>query len=164
MRIEVERRIFIGGKWIHHIRTEKCIFFSINLLRSIELNEETTSKLNLMMSTVVTLPLTMTEPSPNTLRSYGITQPISTKHPDSSDHQSSKYLEDALRSYDYFESNDELSHRIDVMRKINVLVREWIRTISCEKNISSDMIENLTDCVHTFGSYRLGVHSKGKRR
>ena len=121
------------------------------------------------MTTVVTLPPTMNvnsnEPSSNSLRSYGITEPISTKHPDSFDHQSTKYLEDTLRSYDYFESNEELSHRVQVMTKLNVLVREWIRTVSLEKNVvPSDMVDNLGDCVHTFGSYRLGVHSKGKRQ
>ena len=94
-------------------------------------------------------------------RSYGLTPPISLKYPDQSDHIATKNLEDTLRSYDYFESSEELSHRIQVMAKLNVLVREWIRQVSLAKNIPPDAVETVGGRVHTFGSYRLGVHSKG---
>jgi poly(A) polymerase len=97
-------------------------------------------------------------------RSYGLTQPISTKYPDQSDYIATKNLEDTLRSYDYFESSEELSHRIQVMAKLNVLVREWIHHVSLAKNVPSDIVDSVGGCVHTFGSYRLGVHSKGKIR
>ena len=69
------------------------------------------------------------------IRSYGITQPISTKGPDPSDYIATKNLEDTLRSYDYFESSEELSHRVQVMAKLNILVREWIRSVSLTKNV-----------------------------
>jgi len=94
------------------------------------------------------------------IRSYGITQPISTKCPDPSDYIATKNLEDTLRSYDYFESSEELSHRVQVMAKLNVLVREWIRNVSLTK-IPTEIADNVGGRVHTFGSYRLGVHSKG---
>ncbi|CAF0961548.1 unnamed protein product [Adineta ricciae] len=95
------------------------------------------------------------------VRSYGITQPISTKPPDAFDHVQTQNLEDTLRSYDYFESSEELSHRVQVMAKLNVLVREWIRSVSLAKNVPAEIADNAGGRVHTFGSYRLGVHSKG---
>jgi poly(A) polymerase len=95
------------------------------------------------------------------VRSYGITQPISMKYPDPSDYVATQNLEDTLRSYDYFESSEELSHRVQVMAKLNVLVREWIRTVSLAKNVPPEIADSVGGRVHTFGSYRLGVHSKG---
>ncbi|CAF1101708.1 unnamed protein product [Rotaria sp. Silwood1] len=95
------------------------------------------------------------------VRSYGITQPISTKFPDPLDIIATKNLEDTLRSYDYFESSEELSHRVQVMAKLNVLVREWIRNVSLAKNVPPEIADTVGGRVHTFGSYRLGVHSKG---
>jgi poly(A) polymerase len=99
--------------------------------------------------------------SQTTVRSYGITQPISMKGPDPSDLTATKNLEDTLRSYDYFESIEELTHRGNVMAKINVLVREWIRNVSLAKNVPPEIADSVGGHVHTFGSYRLGVHSKG---
>ncbi|CAF0877495.1 unnamed protein product [Adineta ricciae] len=99
--------------------------------------------------------------SQSSVRSYGITQPISTKSPDAFDHVQTQNLEDTLRSYDYFESSEELSHRVQVMAKLNVLVREWIRSVSLAKNVPTEIADNAGGRVHTFGSYRLGVHSKG---
>lgn len=101
--------------------------------------------------------------SSTSVRSYGITQPISTKGPDPSDFVATKSLEDTLRSYDYFESSDDLSHRVQVLVRMNALVREWIQTVSLTKNIPPEIAHSVGGRVHTFGSYRLGVHSKGKR-
>ena len=98
------------------------------------------------------------------VRSYGITKPISTRTPDPSDHVATKHLEETLRSYDYFESREELSHRVQVLMRLNVLVREWIRTVSLSKNVPPEIADSIGGHVHTFGSYRLGVHSKGKER
>jgi poly(A) polymerase Pap1 len=95
--------------------------------------------------------------------SYGITQPISTKGPDPSDRIATENLEEALRSYDYFESDAELAHRVDVMAKLNTLVKKWIRDVSLAKNIPPAIVDTVGGRVHTFGSYRLGVHSKGKK-
>ena len=95
------------------------------------------------------------------VRSYGITEPISTKGPDPSDIVATDGLEEALRSYDYFESDAELAHRVDVMSKLNALVKKWIRDVSLAKNVPIEIADSVGGRVHTFGSYRLGVHSKG---
>lgn len=95
------------------------------------------------------------------VRSYGITQPISMKGPDPSDRIATDSLEETLRSYDYFESDAELAHRVDVMAKLNALVKKWIRDVSVAKNVPPEVADTVGGHVHTFGSYRLGVHSKG---
>jgi hypothetical protein len=97
------------------------------------------------------------------IRSYGITQPISTKGPDPLDIIATDNLEETLRSYDYFESDAELAHRVDVMAKLNTLVKKWIRDVSLAKNVPPEIVDTVGGRVHTFGSYRLGVHSKGKK-
>jgi poly(A) polymerase len=96
------------------------------------------------------------------VRSFGITQPISTKGPDPSDRIATDNLEESLRSYDYFESDAELAHRVDVMSKLNTLVKKWIRDVSLARNVPTEIVDTVGGGVHTFGSYRLGVHSKGK--
>jgi poly(A) polymerase len=112
-------------------------------------------------TTTTTVTTTNNDNSQTPVRSFGLTQPISTKYPDQLDYIATKNLEDTLRSYDYFESSEELSHRIQVMAKLNVLVREWIRHVSLTKNVSIDIADSVGGRVHTFGSFRLGVHSKG---
>ena len=115
-------------------------------------------------TTTTTTTTTMNNDNNNSqtpVRSYGITQPISMKYPDPSDIIATKNLEDTLRSYDYFESSEELSHRVQVMAKLNVLVKEWIRNVSLAKNVPPEIADSVGGRVHTFGSYRLGVHSKG---
>jgi hypothetical protein len=98
------------------------------------------------------------------VRSYGITQPISTKGPDPLDRIATDNLEETLRSYDYFESDAELAHHVDVMAKLNTLVKKWIRDVSLAKNVPPEIVDTVGGRVHTFGSYRLGVHSKGKNK
>ncbi len=98
------------------------------------------------------------------VRSYGITQPISTKGPDPSDRIATEYLEETLRSYDYFESDAELTHRVEVMAKLNGLVKKWIHDVSLAKNVPPEIVDTVGGRVHTFGSYRLGVHSKGNKK
>jgi poly(A) polymerase len=129
------------------------------------------------MSTLVTIRQTTTTTTTTTMntnngdndgqtpvRSYGITGPISTKGPDPQDRIATENLEETLRSYDYFESDAELAHRVDVMAKLNALVRKWIRDVSLAKNVPPEIVDTVGGRVHTFGSYRLGVHSKGNIR
>jgi poly(A) polymerase len=84
------------------------------------------------------------------------------KHPDPADLIATEQLEETLRSYDYFESDVELMHRLEVLSKLNRLVRDWIRDVSLFKNLPPEIVESVGGGVHTFGSYRLGVHSKGR--
>nr|XP_011421945.1 poly(A) polymerase beta isoform X2 [Crassostrea gigas] len=92
----------------------------------------------------------------------GITSPISLEGPKPVDLKLSEKLEEAMRPHGVFESEEEMSHRMDVLHKINTLVREWIKDVSRQKNnYPEDKIDAFGGKVCTFGSYRLGVHTKG---
>ncbi|WAR19443.1 PAPOG-like protein [Mya arenaria] len=92
----------------------------------------------------------------------GITAPISMEGPKPIDIHLSKKLEEYMRPFGVFESEEELAHRMDVLNKVNLLVREWIKDVSRRKNnIPENKIDSFGGMVCTFGSYRLGVHTKG---
>ncbi|XP_048736454.1 poly(A) polymerase type 3-like isoform X4 [Ostrea edulis] len=96
-------------------------------------------------------------------KSYpGITSPISLDGPKPVDLKLSQKLEEAMGPHGVFESEAEMSHRMEVLHKINTLVREWIKDVSRQKNnYPEDKIDAFGGKVCTFGSYRLGVHTKG---
>ncbi|GFQ87519.1 poly(A) polymerase alpha [Trichonephila clavata] len=91
----------------------------------------------------------------------GVTSPISTAFPKPDDLQRTKELEKVLRDFGLFESDEELAHRMEVLSKINQLVKQWIREISIKKNMPPNVAETVGGKIYTFGSYRLGVHTKG---
>lgn len=117
-------------------------------------------------------------PQPKVL---GVTSPINTNEPKPIDIQRSKELEDALNSYGLLESERELNHRcylphmflelalnlinfsfrMDVLAKMHNLVTEWIKIVSLSKNMPQSAVESMGGKIYTFGSYRLGVHTKG---
>ncbi|XP_063426495.1 poly(A) polymerase type 3-like isoform X3 [Mytilus trossulus] len=92
----------------------------------------------------------------------GVTSPISLDGPKPLDIKLSNKLEEAMRPYGVFESDEELAHRMEVLHKINSMVKNWIKDVSRQKNnIPEDKIDSFGGKVCTFGSYRLGVHTKG---
>ncbi|XP_050037407.1 poly(A) polymerase beta isoform X2 [Dermacentor andersoni] len=94
-------------------------------------------------------------------KTLGMTSAISTAPPKPSDLQRTQELEETLRQFGLFESEDELAHRMDVLSKINQLVKKWIYEVSVKKNMPPSVAENVGGKIYTFGSYRLGVHTKG---
>lgn len=92
---------------------------------------------------------------------YGITSPISLAHPKDVDDISTQRLIEALKPFGVFEEEEELNHRFVVLGKLNNLVKEWISEISETKNLPPSVIVNVGGKIFTFGSYRLGVHTKG---
>ncbi|XP_044756486.1 poly(A) polymerase type 3 [Coccinella septempunctata] len=95
---------------------------------------------------------------PSTL---GMTSAISTAYPKPSDVVKTKELIEALKPFDLFESDQELNHRLVILGKLNMLVKQWIKDTSIAKNIPESIAENVGGKIYTFGSYRLGVHNKG---
>ncbi|XP_020366010.1 poly(A) polymerase alpha isoform X2 [Rhincodon typus] len=96
-----------------------------------------------------------------TQKHYGITSPISLASPKENDFVLTQKLIEALKPFGVFEEEEELQHRIAILGKLNSLVKEWIRDTSEIKNLPSSVIENVGGKIFTFGSYRLGVHTKG---
>ena len=89
-----------------------------------------------------------------------MTAPISTTGPEPKDLVLTEQLERALRPYDVFESEEELNHRMDVLSRLNAIVKQWIKDLSVEKNMPDNIAVTVGGKVFTFGSYRLGVHNK----
>ncbi|XP_023210754.1 poly(A) polymerase beta-like [Centruroides sculpturatus] len=94
-------------------------------------------------------------------KTCGVTSPISTAGPKPIDIQRTKELEESLKQYGLFESDMELDHRMEVLSKINELFKQWIKDISIKKNMPPSVAERVGGKICTFGSYRLGVHTKG---
>ncbi|XP_053552275.1 poly(A) polymerase gamma [Bombina bombina] len=92
---------------------------------------------------------------------YGITSPISCVGPKEIDYIFSQKLMEAMKPFGVFEDEEELSHRIVVLGKLNSLVKEWIAELGECKNIPPTVITAAGGKIFTFGSYRLGVHTKG---
>ncbi|XP_012285566.1 poly(A) polymerase type 3 isoform X2 [Orussus abietinus] len=101
---------------------------------------------------------------PNTmqnLRTLGMTSAISIAEPKPSDLNRTNELKDALKPYNVFESEEELNHRMEILSKLNTLVKQWIRDTSIARNMPPNVAEQVGGKIYTFGSYRLGVHHKG---
>jgi poly(A) polymerase len=92
--------------------------------------------------------------------SLGITSPISVTEPTDSDMQASRELEECLRAFGLFESDQEMEHRMNVLSKVNHTVQMWIKDMSAKK-MPKQNAELMSGKIFTFGSYRLGVHTKG---
>ncbi len=64
---------------------------------------------------------------------FGVSQPISTAPPDERDIELTAQLDRCFRSFNLFETEDEMQKRIEVLRKINALVKQWVKTVSIDK-------------------------------
>ncbi|KAJ8250274.1 hypothetical protein COCON_G00221960 [Conger conger] len=95
------------------------------------------------------------------LKHYGITSSISLAFPREIDHMYTQKLIEAMKPFGVFEDEDELNHRLAVLGKLNTFVKEWIADISETKNLPPSAVANVGGKIFTFGSYRLGVHTKG---
>eukprot|EP00112_Aurelia_sp_Birch-Aquarium-sp1_P004367 Seg1493.9 transcript_id=Seg1493.9/GoldUCD/mRNA.D3Y31 product=Poly protein_id=Seg1493.9/GoldUCD/D3Y31 len=94
-------------------------------------------------------------------KQYGITSPISLAEPKPKDLTFNSALEEALRSFDIFETQEEIQHRMVVLGRLNELAKEWIIDVSLAKNMPENVAKNVGGKIFTFGSFRLGVHTKG---
>lgn len=91
----------------------------------------------------------------------GMTSAISMAEPKPEDHIQTTELQKTLEPYNVFETECELNHRMEILAKLNALVKEWIKKVSISKNMPPTLAEKLGGKIYTFGSYRLGVHHKG---
>lgn len=94
-------------------------------------------------------------------QTYGMTSAISTALPKPIDIQRTKELEETLLLYDVTETDEELNHRMEVLSRLNEMVKEWIIEMSLARNMPREVAEQVGGKIYTFGSYRLGVHSRG---
>lgn len=97
----------------------------------------------------------------NATRNYGMTSAISTAGPKPEDIEATSELEKALERFNVFESDTELHHRMEILAKLNTLANGFIKDLSITQNVPVETASKLGGRIHTFGSYRLGVHSPG---
>ncbi|XP_029449582.1 poly(A) polymerase gamma isoform X2 [Rhinatrema bivittatum] len=95
------------------------------------------------------------------VKHYGITSPISLAAPKEIDYIYTQKLIEAMKPFGVFEDDDELNHRLVVLGKLNNLVKEWIAELGESKNLPPSVVASVGGKIFTFGSYRLGVHTKG---
>jgi poly(A) polymerase len=92
---------------------------------------------------------------------FGVSQPISMEPPTKAELQLTQKLEEELRAKNVYETEQELEIRLDVLRRINALVKAWVKRVSVEKGLPPDQVEKAGGKLFTFGSYRLGVYTRG---
>ena len=59
------------------------------------------------------------------------------------------------------QSSFDLFFRLVVLGRLDQIVKDWIRQVAEEKNIPPNVADTVGGKIYTFGSYRLGVHTKG---
>lgn len=102
--------------------------------------------------------MTSSEPPQKT---YGITSPITLAGPKPEDLRLSEQLVEALKPHGVFENDEELNHRLKVLSKLDGIVKSWIKQTAVTKKLPPSIADNVGGKIYTFGSYRLGVHTKG---
>lgn len=92
----------------------------------------------------------------------GVTAPISMLGPKEQDLIATKELENCLRSNELLETDEELTKRCIILSQLNKTLKEWVKDVSMKK-LPLHHAEKMNGKIFTFGSYRLGVHTRGLR-
>ncbi|GMS80392.1 hypothetical protein PENTCL1PPCAC_2567, partial [Pristionchus entomophagus] len=90
----------------------------------------------------------------------GVSQPISMAKPTEKEVTLSDQLDLTLKSFNLYESDEEMETRLEVLRNVNSLVKKWVKEVSLTK-MPADECDKVGGKLFTFGSYRLGVHGRG---
>lgn len=91
----------------------------------------------------------------------GITPPLSLNHPTPGELKSTDLLQKTLRDLHVFEGEEESKRREEVLSQLNLLVKEFVRSVALQRNLPDAIASEAGGKIFTFGSYRLGVHSAG---
>jgi len=67
------------------------------------------------------------------VKTYGVTEPISRSFPTTVDLKHSEELEKVLRGFNLFEPEEESQKKEEILGKLNVLVKEWVKQVSISK-------------------------------
>ncbi|GKV03477.1 hypothetical protein SLEP1_g15768 [Rubroshorea leprosula] len=100
-------------------------------------------------------------PPSQSSKKYGITQPISLAGPTDVDIQRNTELEKLLVDLGLYESKEEAAKREEVLGRISLIVKDWVKQLTRQRGYSDQMVEEANAIIFTFGSYCLGVHGPG---
>ncbi|CAG0880727.1 unnamed protein product [Cyprideis torosa] len=92
---------------------------------------------------------------------HGVTGPISCAPPSPGDLELTDKLDLTLKKMGIYEEEEDLTRRMEVLDTMNTLVKKWVRDLCISKNMPENIADTVGGQIRTFGSYRLGVHSKG---
>jgi poly(A) polymerase len=98
---------------------------------------------------------------PNQPIQHGVTRPLSMAEPTAKDLELTEALQKILREANFFESDEEGERREIVLGHLNQLVMKFVKQIARKKGYPEELVRETAGKIFTFGSYRLGVHSKG---
>ncbi|GLT85472.1 hypothetical protein SLE2022_036620 [Rubroshorea leprosula] len=88
-------------------------------------------------------------------------QSISLAGPTDVDIQRNAELEKFLVDSGLYESKEEAAKREEVLGRISLIVKDWVKQLTHQRGYSDQMVEEANAIIFTFGSYRLGVHGPG---
>lgn len=94
-------------------------------------------------------------------RQLGVTQPISLNGPTEEDLKLTASLNEAMKASGFFESEEDSEKREIVLGRLNVCVQKFVKQVARDKGLPESLIDEVEGKIFTFGSYRLGVHSRG---
>nr|CAB3264648.1 poly(A) polymerase beta [Phallusia mammillata] len=94
-------------------------------------------------------------------KTYGITSPISLAGPTQKDKLLTQKLIETVEPFGVFEKEEELQARLNVLSKVNELVKKFVSKVSEERKLPKTLIDTVGGKLYTFGSYRLGVCARG---
>eukprot|EP01083_Nonionella_stella_P017228 48158_1 len=92
---------------------------------------------------------------------FGTTAPISSDAPTDADHSSDATLAEVMLSFDLLEDTEEREAREEVMGELNEICTQWAKQTTQEQGFPDELVEDTTCQLFVYGSFRLGVHSKG---
>lgn len=91
----------------------------------------------------------------------GVSQTMNDREPDEIELKRTDQLVECLKSFDLFESEQEMQLRCKVLSEINKLSQKWVKELLLKKRVPPDVANQCQAKIFTFGSYRLGVHNRG---
>lgn len=79
----------------------------------------------------------------NTSSVSAMTSALSTASPTTLDLKLTLDLEESLKPHGCFETVEEMTHRMEVLSKLDRLVKDWVRDVSIQQNIPPSVAEQV---------------------
>lgn len=66
-----------------------------------------------------------------------------------------------LRAQGLYEGHEEAVVREEVLGRLDQIVKRWVKDAAVKHGYSKSLAVDINAKIHTFGSFRLGVHGPG---